>query len=254
MIRRPWGLAVVRPPIAPRSGASSFAQASRSEALNNKLACCLKLLPPAPRVAPETLDSSIFAPRRGASSDFQEKGAKMPVRKTACPPPLSGGGVGFGGGKNGWEIVSGRSWRALGALKSIKSTHQSAKSAARDVKRRKRYSRGRFWESKMMIFEGFFVFLPCAVLIVFLACCRFSSSTLFLCFWPCTQKAERPNSTHSPSENVFFQGARLRRLCRKDDNRWSKKDSKNRMEKDKQSSKNMKFQGPGAGLQKKHQK
>ena len=49
---------------------------------------------------------------------------------------------------------------------------------------------------------------------------------LYFCVsWPCAQKAERPNSTHSPSENVFFQGARLRRLGRKDDNRWSKKAS-----------------------------
>ena len=69
----------------------------------------------------------------------------------------------------------------------------------------------------------------------FLLCCWLVFASLFqfyVCvFWPCAQKAERQNSTHPPSENVFFQGARLRWLCRKDDNRWSKKDSKNRLEK-----------------------
>ena len=75
----------------------------------------------------------------------------------------------------------------------------------------------------------------------FLSCCLSVFPLPFLLYfcvcWPCAQKAERSNSTHPPSENVFFQGARLRRLCRKDDNRWSKMTSKIEWRKDKQSSK-----------------
>ena len=63
-------------------------------------------------MAPETLDSSIFAPRRGASSDFQEKGAKMQGQNTVRPPP-AGWGVGFEGGKTDLRISS---WAPPAAL------------------------------------------------------------------------------------------------------------------------------------------
>ena len=147
-----------------------------------------------------------------------------------------------------------RSWGAQKHQKHPPERQERAKRRQETKKTLPGSIRGGILAPKIMILGVLFVFLPCAVLIVRLACCRFSCSALFCVFWPCTQKAERPNSTHAPSKNVFFQGARLRRLCRKDDNRWSKNDSNREWKKDKQSSKNIKFQGPGAGLQKKHKK
>ena len=46
---------------------------------------------------------------------------------------------------------------------------------------------------------------------------------VFCVFCPRAKKAEERNSTHSPRENLFFQGARPRRRSPKDDNRRPKK-------------------------------
>ena len=45
----------------------------------------------------------------------------------------------------------------------------------------------------------------------------------FYVFWPRAKKTEERNPTHSPCENMFFQGARPRRRSPKDDNRRPKK-------------------------------
>ena len=110
-------------------------------------------------------------------------GKRRAPRPTA--PPARGGGSVLRGAKKGWEIVSGRSWRALGALKSIKSNpperQERAKRRQETKKQPPGVDLGMHLGSKMMSFGGYSVFLPSAVLIVLLACFRFSRSALFLC-------------------------------------------------------------------------
>ena len=77
---------------------------------------------------------------------------------------------------------------------------------------------------------------------------------VFCVLWPRAKKAEERNSTHSPRENLFFQGARPRRRSPKDDNRRPKKALHKGSTKCKTHQTSLIFQPPGADLQKYHPK
>ena len=79
-----------------------------------------------------------------------------------------------------------------------------------------------FW-SILGDFRGF-LWVRCAVR--FQAAFGAVFSSCFQCFWPRAKDAEGQKSTHPPSENLFFQGARLRRRRHKGDNRRPKKGPK----------------------------